>query len=153
MPATPPSTPLPDRPDRPTQRRRALRRLLAGLPAALLLPASGPAAARARPGRPPDHHFRLSPLLLPVAQTGPYTYARVVADLVLDKPTSRDAVNALQPRLVGAILRESWELPVGADGHVDSGAAKELKDRILRVSRDVVGRQVQDVLIVSLIVG
>ncbi len=112
--------------------------------------AAGTAWARSRP---PDRHFRLNPMMLPVPQTGPFTYARVVADLVLDQPTSRDAVLAIQPRLVGMILRESWDLPVGTDGRISAQGAKALKERILRISQDVVGPQVQDVLIVSLIIG
>ncbi|WP_162937567.1 hypothetical protein [Indioceanicola profundi] len=131
--------------------RRRLLRMLALAPAAGLLGAPLPALAAAI--RPPDNHFRLTPLMLPVAETGPFTYARVVADLVLDLPTSKESVQALQPKLVGTILREGWDLPLGHGGRVGAEGAQALKTRILRISQDVVGRQVQDVLIVSLIVG
>ena len=128
--------------------RRQFLATLASLPVLL---AGAPALAAG--ARPPDNHFRLKPLLLPVPENGPYRSARVVADLVLDLPTSRDAVIAIQPKLVGTILRESWDLPVATDGRISADGAKALKERILRISQEVVGPQVQDVLIVSLIVG
>lgn len=126
------------------------RRFLSHLAVIATLPVAGPALARSRP---PDNHFRLAPLMLPMHRAGPFRAVRLVADLVLDLPTTRDVVRAVEPRLVNAILRATLDFSPVAEGRVDARAVKALKDNILRIARDMIGPQVQDVLIVSLIVG
>ncbi|WP_155524597.1 hypothetical protein [Oleisolibacter albus] len=143
------------------------RQLLAGLMAAPLL-LSGQALAEEghgeappkpakpkppKPVRPPDNFMRLSPIVLPVPERGPYAYARIEADLVLKDPLQRDAAKLQQPAILSRIVDEAWASPVSRNGRIDSDGAKAIKERILRAARQVLGPDtVQEVLIASLLV-
>lgn len=125
------------------------RTLLLLLLAALLL--AGPAvAAGKKPTRPPDNVLRMDPFMIPIPSRGPYAMARVQADIVLQDPTQRDLARSQQPRIVGRIVAESWEQPVG-DGRITAADAKVLKQRILDSARAALGDAVVDVLLVSLV--
>lgn len=127
------------------------RALLFLLLAALLL--SGPALAAGggkKPVRPPDNVLRMEPFLIPIPSRGPYAMARVQADIVLADPTQRDLARSQQPRIVGRIIAESWEQPVG-EGRITAKDAKLLKQRILDAARAALGDAVVDVLLVSLV--
>jgi len=130
--------------------RLSRRGVLAGSALLALLPS--PLWAQAR-GRPPDRHFRMEPVLIPVREKGPFAYVRVQADLVLTAPEQRDAVRALAPRLYSRLLDATWDVGITAEGRVTAESAKHLKSEILSIAQGLVGPVVEDVLIVSLIVG
>ncbi|QJE73778.1 hypothetical protein HHL28_12340 [Aerophototrophica crusticola] len=125
------------------------RTLLLLLLAALLL--TGPAMAGGKkPTRPPDNVLRMEPFMIPIPSRGPYAMARVQADIVLQDPTQRDLARSQQPRIVGKVIAESWEQPVG-EGRITAEDAKALKQRILDAARAALGDVVLDVLLVSLV--
>lgn len=127
-------------------RRTVLR--LGALAAALLLPGG---AALAQRMRPPENHVRLAPILIPLPRGGSGAYVRIEADLVLQTPAQRDFARTRLPRIIGDVVGESWDLPLGEDGRITAEGAKAIKERILRSARNALGDQVQDVLLVSLL--